>query len=127
MLTPKPDKKSGKKVQSSKKYITTNIFCYTIIDLMKKTRTEVIALCQKTTKSEMNIMDIQRRFNIEDKCKGFIFKVRFPHRFVCPYCLFDITVMKVPGVVSICRALLVPQMLVHPFFKHLLVASTKIL
>ncbi len=41
---------------------------------------------RKTHKSKLSIIDFQKKFNTEDKCREFLFELRFPQGFVCPGC-----------------------------------------
>ena len=41
---------------------------------------------RKTHKSKLSIIDFQKKFNTEDKCREFLFELRFPQGFVCPEC-----------------------------------------
>ena len=41
---------------------------------------------RKIHKSKLSIIDFQMKFNTEDKCREFLFELRFPHGFVCPEC-----------------------------------------
>lgn len=43
-------------------------------------------MSKKHPKSKMSIMDFQKKFDTEDKCRDFLFELRFPHGFVCPHC-----------------------------------------
>ncbi|WP_443712598.1 hypothetical protein [Ruminococcus sp.] len=37
---------------------------------------------RKTHKSKLSIIDFQKKFNTEDKCREFLFELRFPQGFV---------------------------------------------
>lgn len=39
---------------------------------------------RKIHKSKLGIIDFQKKFNTEDKCREFLFELRFPQGFVCP-------------------------------------------
>lgn len=41
---------------------------------------------RKIHKSKLGIIDFQRKFNTEDKCREFLFELRFPQGFVYPKC-----------------------------------------
>lgn len=41
---------------------------------------------RKIHKSKFGIIDFQKKFNTEDKCREFLFELRFPQGFVCPDC-----------------------------------------
>lgn len=41
---------------------------------------------KKYHKSKMNIVDFQKKFNTEDKCREFLFDLKYPNGFVCPEC-----------------------------------------
>lgn len=41
---------------------------------------------RKIHKSKLGIIDFQREFNTEDKCREFLFELRFPQGFVYPKC-----------------------------------------
>jgi hypothetical protein len=41
---------------------------------------------RKNHKSKLSIIDFQEKFNTEEKCREFLFKLRFPQGFVCPKC-----------------------------------------
>lgn len=41
---------------------------------------------RKTHKSKLSIIDFQKKFNSEDKCREFLFELRFPQGVVCPEC-----------------------------------------
>lgn len=38
------------------------------------------------TKKQAGFMDIQRRFDNEDACRDYLFKLRWPDGFICPVC-----------------------------------------
>ncbi len=38
---------------------------------------------RKIHKSKFGIIDFQKKFNTEDKCREFLFELRFPQGFVC--------------------------------------------
>ena len=37
---------------------------------------------RNTQKSKLSIVDFQKKFNTEDKCREFLFELRFPQGFV---------------------------------------------
>lgn len=38
------------------------------------------------TKKRIGLEDIQRRFDSEEACRDYLFKLRWPHGFICPVC-----------------------------------------
>ncbi len=38
------------------------------------------------TKKRVGLMDIQKRFDTEDACRDYLFKLRWPDGFICPVC-----------------------------------------
>lgn len=41
---------------------------------------------RKNHKSKMSIIDFQEKFSTDDKCREFLFNLRYPQGFVCPKC-----------------------------------------
>ena len=43
-------------------------------------------MSKRLPKGNMSVLDFQRKFNTEDKCRAFFVKLRYPNGFVCPHC-----------------------------------------
>ena len=43
-------------------------------------------MSKRLPKGNMSVMDFQKKFNSEDKCRNFFLKLRYPNGFVCPHC-----------------------------------------
>lgn len=43
-------------------------------------------MSKRLPKGDMGILDFQRKFDTEDKCREFFLKLRYPNGFVCPHC-----------------------------------------
>lgn len=43
-------------------------------------------MSKRHQKTKMSIIAFQNKFNTEEKCREFLFDLRFPHGFVCPHC-----------------------------------------
>ena len=43
-------------------------------------------MSKRLPKGNMSVLDFQKRFDTEDKCRDFFIKLRFPNGFRCPHC-----------------------------------------